>query len=308
MPGKSQLTFWYDEPEMNSNFKPGVLGEYYMPFYTKAKYNGDYDEKGIPLLDYHGRIGKQYNPIAISQYGLGSYNLHHRTNNGNYRESFIKTADWLVNNLENNSLGIKVWNHHFDWEYRQTLKAPWYSGLAQGQGISVLVRAWRMNKNDKYKKAAQSAFESMTKLVSDGGVLVKDTDGNAWIEEYIVDPPTHILNGFIWALWGVYDYMLAFNDKEARKLFDQGVVTLKKNLSSYDTGFWSLYELSGTKMRMLASPFYHRLHITQLKVMYKLTEEKIFQDYAFQWAAYSRSFLKRTYALIHKSIFKIFYY
>jgi hypothetical protein len=148
----------------------------------------------------------------------------------------------------------------------------------------------------------------MTKFVSDGGVLVNDTDGSTWIEEYIVDPATHILNGFIWALWGVYDYMLAFNDKEARKLFDQGVDTLKKNLPRYDTGFWSLYELSGTKMRMLASPFYHRLHITQLKVMYKLTEEKIFQDYAFKWAGYSRSFLKRTYALIHKGIFKVLYY
>ena len=36
-----------------------------------------------------------------------------------------------------------------------------------------------------------------------GGVIFEDKKKDFWIEEYIVHPPTHILNGFIWALFGV---------------------------------------------------------------------------------------------------------
>ena len=38
-----------------------------------------HDADGIPLLDYHGNIGLQYNPIAIAQWGLGNFNLFLRS-------------------------------------------------------------------------------------------------------------------------------------------------------------------------------------------------------------------------------------
>ena len=44
---KSHLTFWHDEPDVNGNFEPDKLGEYYMPFFSKADYKGHYDKKGI---------------------------------------------------------------------------------------------------------------------------------------------------------------------------------------------------------------------------------------------------------------------
>jgi hypothetical protein len=69
--GNSQLSFWHDQPSVNENFTVDELGEYYMPFLEKADYAGTFDNKGIPMLDYHGKIGRQYNPIAIAQWGLG---------------------------------------------------------------------------------------------------------------------------------------------------------------------------------------------------------------------------------------------
>ena len=152
---KSHLTFWHGEPQINENFEPGKLGEYYMPFITKANYAGYYDEEGIPMLDYHGVLGLQYNPIAIAQYGLGNYNLYCRTGEESRQSKFLKAADWLVENLEQTLYGTWVWNHHFDWEYRTPLKAPWYSALAQGQGISVLVRAHRVAGKDCYLSTAE---------------------------------------------------------------------------------------------------------------------------------------------------------
>ena len=239
-----------------------------MPFTEKANYKGAYDASGIPQLDYHGRIGLQYNPIAIAQYGLGNYNLWLSTSDPDRRKKFFLVADWLVSNLEQNSHGLSVWNHHFNWEYRDTLQAPWYSGLAQGQGISLLVRAHKESNDSRYLEAAHRAFASFQHSITDGGVAFTDDSGDLWFEEYIVSPPTHILNGFIWALWGVHDYFLATRDESAQELFERGVRTLLHNLGRYDLGFWSLYEQSGTRLPMVASRFYHQLHIVQLRVMY----------------------------------------
>jgi hypothetical protein len=306
--GRSQLTFWHETPEINPRANAARLGEYYMMFREKADYAGYYDATGIPMLDYRGVIGLQYNPIAIAQWGLANYNTFCATGDQARWQKTRNAADWLVANLEQNPHGLWVWNHHFDWDYRDTLKAPWYSGLAQGQGISLLVRAHAQLKEGKYQRAAQQAFVAMTRPIREGGVLFEDAEKNLWIEEYLVDPPTHILNGFMWALWGVYDYALACSDPSAKTIFDRSTQTLLRNLSRFDTGYWSLYEQSGTRLKMLASPFYHRLHIVQLRVMSQLTGDARFVAYADQWEAYAQHRSNRTRALIEKSIFKLLYY
>jgi len=304
----SQLTFWHGTPQVNENVDVGKMGEYYMPFTYKADYKGSFDDKGIPLLNYHGAVGKQHNPIAIAQYALGHYNLFKRTRDKKHLGIFLNQANWLVENLELNSQGLYVWNHHFDWEYRGTLKAPWYSALAQGQGISALVRAYLETKKEKYLHSTRKAFETFKHETKECGVVYTDKNGYVWLEEVIVDPPSHILNGFIWALWGIYDYYLATNDELAFRLFNRCVETLRDNLHKYDTGFWSLYELPGTRVRMLTSYFYHSLHVVQLRVMYKLAGEPVFKDYADRWEGYRKNKLFRLRALAQKSIFKLLYY
>lgn len=306
--GKSHLTFWHETPAENLNASTRELGEYYMLFAEKADYAGAYDPTGVPELDYHGHIGLQYNPIAIAQFGLGNYNLWQRTGDPARRAKFFLIADWLTSNLEQNPHGLFVWNHHFDWEYRDTLKAPWYSALAQGQGLSVLVRAHKESGEARYLEAAKRAFAGFQQPIESGGVAYTDESGDLWFEEYIVSPPTHILNGFIWALWGVYDYFLATHDDSAQQLFSRGIRTLLHNLERYDLGFWSLYEQSGTRLPMVASPFYHHLHIVQLRIMHRLTGEDQFAVVADRWESYSRSRGNRTRALCYKSAFKLCYY
>jgi hypothetical protein len=109
-------------------------------------------------------------------------------------------------------------------------------------------------------------------------------------------------------MWGVYDYFLVTQSQLARDLFEQAVLTLRTNLPHYDLGFWSLYEESNTLLPMVASPFYHRLHLVQLRVMHRITGDKTFARYADKWEAYARSRAKRTRALCYKSAFKLCYY
>ena len=106
----------------------------------------------------------------------------------------------------------------------------------------------------------------------------------------------------------MYDYFLATESSAARNLFAQATLTLRENLARYDLGFWSLYEQSGTTLPMVASPFYHRLHVIQLRIMHRITGDEVFARYADKWEGYACSRAKRTRALCYKSAFKLAYY
>lgn len=301
------LSFWHETPLLNPKAFDGA--QYFMRFQKKADYAGPFDDAGVPLLDYQGDIGRQHNPIAIAQYGLARFNRWSESASGEDEAAWRRVATWLEQSLTANARGLDVWMHHFDWPYRQPLKAPWYSGLAQGNGVSMLVRAAKATGEQHFADAAHRAFAPMSRDVADGGVLVTDGQDRLWIEEYLVEPPSHILNGFIWALWGVYDYAQWTDSGEARQLFDACVQTLDSAMLEYDTGRWSLYEMpvpGGPQMP--ASRYYHTLHIVQLRVLARLTGRQVFGDWADRWQTYLDSPVKRTRALVDKAIFKLRYY
>ncbi len=155
---------------------------------------------------------------------------------------------------------------------------------------------------------AAKTFETFCVSVDDGGVVYSDEAGGTWFEETIVDFPAHILNGFMWAAWGVYDYSLHTGDDRAGNLWQDPVDTLLINLELFDTRYWSLYEQSGKRMNMLTSGFYHSLHIIQLRVMYQLSGKAPFLERAERWGGYSDNAINRRRAQAHKAIFKILYY
>ena len=303
-PSSGPLSFWYERPEINEARRHDER-QYFMRFRGKADYRGPFDACGTPLLDYRGRIGRQYNPIAIAQYGLGRFNRWCDGGNTGDRAAWLAAAQWLASNLQPNAHGVPVWLHHFDWPYRQLLKAPWYSGLAQGSGVSMLVRAALETGDAAFSLAAHRAFQALELPVSQGGVLVTDARGHVWIEEYLVDPPSHILNGFIWALWGVHDYARWSRRTDAAALWDAGIRTLAARLDDFDIGWWSLYEAPNTGQRMLASLYYHRLHAVQLQVLRRMTGIAAFAERAEQFESYARRRSFRARALVEKTWFKL---
>lgn len=312
---KGYLSFWHEKPAVSEGINKNELGPYYQTFEDKANYGGPKDDKGIILFDYFFDIGRQYNPLAVAQYGLGNWNLYLKTKDKKYLEIAKTQADWLVENLEPNpsvSSGqgekLWVWKHKFRWHYKQWLEAGWYSAHSQGTGISLLARLYKETGDKRYFEAARKAFVALNTEIKNGGTRFIDENGNSWLEEYLVNPPTHILNGFLWALWGLYDYWLLTKEEEAKKLFDACVLTLENNLSKYDAGYWSLYDLSKQFLKMLASPFYHSLHIVQLRVMHILTGEEVFKNYSERFDNYTKGWFKRKRAFIYKAIFKLVYF
>jgi hypothetical protein len=303
-PKQGPLSFWHEDPEINEAYRQDPRA-YFMRFRGKANYAGPFDENGIPLLDYRGRIGRQHNPIAIAQYGLARFNRWCESGAGLDRTAWLAASRWLAEGLTPNGHGVPVWLHHFDWPYRQLLRAPWYSGLAQGSGLSMLVRAAAETGEPVFGEAAHRAFVSLERPADEGGVLAIDANGDVWIEEYIVTPPSHILNGFIWALWGVLDYARWSGKHSATALWDSCVKTLRAHVHEFDIGWWSLYETRHAEHRMLASLYYHRLHAVQLRVLHDLTGIDAFADCAARFEVYARQPLLRGRAFVEKAWFKV---
>lgn len=301
------MSFWYERPEINERAFDGAP-DYFMRFAGKARYKGPFDAAGIPVLDYQGDIGRQYNPIAIAQYGLARFNAWSTAEGMADRSAWIAVADWLTLNMRPNAHGIRVWMHDFDWPYKERLRAPWYSGLAQGNGVSLLVRAAAATGDSRYADAAHLAFAPLALAVDRGGVLITDDRGDTWIEEYLVARPSHILNGFIWALWGVHDYAVWSKRPDAAQLWARCVETLRSRLGEFDTGWWSLYEARDEGREMLASRYYHTLHITQLQVMHRLTGLPEFSDCAARFQHYLDRRSNRVRAFASKAIFKLRHY
>ncbi len=311
----SYLSFWHETPAVSEGIAPNEFGPYYMTFADKANYDGPQDADGVILFDYFFDIGRQYNPLAVAQYGLGHFNKYLKLKSDpstalraseHFRIAKIQ-AEWLVKNLEPNDFGVPVWKHKFRWHYKHYLPAGWFSGHSQGTGISLLGRLYQETNDSRYLEAAKQAFIALKTPISHGGVQM-NIGNDTWLEEYLVEPPTHILNGFLWGLWGVWDYYLLVNDPEAKKLWDDCVKTLDQNLHKFDFGFWSKYDLSEQFLPMIASPFYHKLHIVQLRVMHILTKGEIFNRYAQKFEWYQKNWLARNLALALKAIFKIFYF
>ncbi|MEA2216630.1 MAG: hypothetical protein QOK19_2191 [Solirubrobacteraceae bacterium] len=132
------------------------------------------------------------------------------------------------------------------WEYMFRFDGgapPWTSGLSQGTALQVLSRAWQRLKEPAYLTAAQQAV-GIFEQSPPQGVRVP-TKAGANYAEYTYAPSDRILNGFIQAVVGLYDYTSITKDPLGLKLFEAGDAEARAQVPHYDTGYWSLYDQFG---------------------------------------------------------------
>lgn len=176
--------------------------------------------------------------------------------------------------------------------------------MAQGQCASLLLRVHAETGNDALLEAANRALIPFKGDSADGGVLAR-LDGLPFPEEYPTQPPSFVLNGAIFALWGIYDVKTALRSADATELYGKVVETLASNLDRWDTGYWSRYDLFPHRLIAVASWFYHYLHIHQLNALYEITGREEFGSVARRFTFYASSPACRARALTHKALFRI---
>jgi heparosan-N-sulfate-glucuronate 5-epimerase len=190
------------------------------------------------------------------------------------------------------------------WEYSEAvpkydLHPPWHSAMAQGQIASVFVRSHIRHGDEDDARRARAALQP---LLDGGESTVTTTDAGPVLEEAPSVPASHILNGWVYALWGLWDVALALDHADARTLFEQSVSALGELLPRYDTGWWTRYSLYPHRLPDLAKPFYHRLHVDQMQVLHELTRDERFSEAAVRWRSYDTP-SNRSKALAQKLVF-----
>jgi heparosan-N-sulfate-glucuronate 5-epimerase len=299
----SSVKFWHTTIAPVEYEYP-LMEDYYIDFTAKIDYSGPYDSNGIPILDYFGLVGRQYNPCAVAQWGLGAWQSWRRENNSTAEKKFWDAAYWLKENITVINQNQGYWYYKFDFDsYSQ--KAPWASALAQAQGISVLLRAAKISADKaQWADFAKLALNGLITPVENGGLLGR-IDGKEIFEEVVADRPTAILDGMLFAIMGLQDYCYFFpNDKSAASLLARMYKNIEILLPRYDLKYWSRADLYMELPPMPASFFYHRLHIAQLKVLGILTNNMIFLSTSEKWYRYEKNPFFRFKALIKKLIFK----
>ncbi len=132
------------------------------------------------------------------------------------------------------------------WEYMFHFDGgapPWTSGLSQGTALQALARAWSRLKEPAYLTAAQQAL-GIFQTPPPAGVRVQ-TPAGAEYAEYSYAPSDMILNGFIQADVGLYDYTSITKDPLGLRLFEEGDAQARAQTPRYNTGAWSLYDQYG---------------------------------------------------------------
>jgi D-glucuronyl C5-epimerase C-terminus len=133
-----------------------------------------------------------------------------------------------------------AWEYLFKFDGGQP---PWTSGLSQGTAIQVLSRAWARFHEQAYLTAAQQAL-GIFETAPPAGVRVL-TPAGALYAEYSYAPNDRILNGFIQALVGLYEYTAITQDPLGLQLFEAGDAEARALVPGYNTGAWSLYDQFG---------------------------------------------------------------
>jgi hypothetical protein len=196
------------------------------------------------------------------------------------------------------------WVHEFRYPHTFDVRPPWLSGLAQGEGASLLVRVHAATGEERYAEAALRAIEPLARSVFEGGAAVV-LGGVLVPEEYPTEPPSLVLNGIIFGLWGIRDVAVGLRDPDATRSFEAGVDALAENIGRWDRGWWSTYDLFPRRPRNVASMGYHELHTLQLEATNALAPRPALADAAARFAGYSASRVNRARAFAHKAAFRI---
>lgn len=294
--------YWHVREPTGKHIATDTLGGYPIDMRDKAKpYRGE-SRDGFPLRNQNNE-GLQLLPVTVTQMALGHYDCWLEDQSSDRVEIIGKCADWLVDKHGPCPGKMNGWSYGFD-HGRLGIKAPFISAMGQGQGISLLVRAHKLIGDDRYLETAKEAFEPFLHGLDAGGVTAFLPDGDIYFEEYPCQPYSHILNGHIFALWGVHDYAIHLQDDRAKELARAGTETLAKMLPRYDIGYWSRYGLYPHPSPNVASPFYHELHISQLRALHILYGHSVFAEYADRWESQFQSWFKSVRAVYGKVRFK----
>ncbi|MBA3263647.1 MAG: hypothetical protein H0T69_14480 [Thermoleophilaceae bacterium] len=251
------LSISFNQP-LGPRISPDGVRGYYIDMRVKAK-SPSWPSSDIPPLE-------DALQVVVAQWGLGAFEHWLETGREEWLGAARAACDHFVGIQRTSGRLVGGWTHEWAFPHSFHLDPPWVSGMAQGEAASLLVRVHSETGEDALAEAALKGMRPLSVPSADGGVLV-ELEGGPFFEEYPTSPRSMVLNGGIFALWGVRDVAVALGDADAGRLFEAGVDALAAGIGHWDLGYWSRYDLYPHRRVNIASNAYHELHVDQLAAM-----------------------------------------
>ena len=292
----------------NIGEQSNTVDRYYLKFNQKkllkgGSYNFKFDEQGIPIIKGNSSDNDEnyyYNPQAICQFALAVHDEFCNSGCKTQKKYFLTIANWLLDNV-NFLDGIPYWKstekrYNNIYSYDEINKI---SSMSQSRVISVLLRADTLSRSDQYFQMASKAVEAYYITYQAGSFLINNDERLCFEENGMPG----ILNHHIFSMFGLFDYCIACpSDDRANKALIDSIISLKKNLNIYDTGWWSLYDnykVDGIRRFNPATRHYHQIHVSQLLAVYYFTGDKYFLEMSLKFQKYD-TVLNRLKMLFYK--------
>jgi len=239
------------------------------------QYNNQYHS--LAYLNYQKAINLHSGDRSITQdliIGLVYYN-ELIANKKSDKKFLIDLANQLKDKAEysENSM-IFYFNKAYS---RFDLDGRYASGIVQGKAASFFLRCHLLTNEGRYKQWAKNCLISAWKSIDEGGVLRKLDQNQFWVEEYPSSKPSMVLNGFLFYIIGLAEYLSIEDDVELEYQLDECLKSLLTWMPNYRVNKGLLYSMYRWN---LCNVHYTGIMKYQFEHLYQLTENPIFNEYA----------------------------
>lgn len=235
------------------------------------------DDSGVAISQLpHGGTTLYYNPTDVGFWGTNLFDRYMNVQDSLYLNYAFRHRDKLIDLMnEDGYLEYRINYRHYIRIYTD----PWYSGIAQGQALSLFSRLAYYAQDSLSEIMAHKVYETLDphNPISKEVVFV-DNSGYTWIEEYPHDPPDHTFGGFMRAIIGLYDYYcLLKNDEQTARVLSIYLTTVKDNMYRFRNPGGVYYYCLRFKRTY---PDYQQIVVKELNFLTIMTQDSSFSIFA----------------------------
>jgi hypothetical protein len=251
-------------------------------------YNQDQWEKNpIRSFDSLGVLlnKKKYHPVDAGLYALFCYDEYKTTKNEKFKKAFLAQVGFLRDSAKYMNFDCDKVGYPYNFAFHD-LKVPWYSSLAQGLSVSVLIRYYALTKDISILPLIVKVKNFMVYPMQKGGCLYKTPEGYEWFEEYPNSKQeVHNFSGYYMAVIAMGEYSNLFpSDTASFNLYKRTLYGGKMCNKIYDTGS-GIYYNRGDKR--VCAPTYLKWLTIVMAHLYELTNDEFFKYQHEIWATYA---------------------
>lgn len=274
-----EVSDWTLARDIPPPYSDGRTADVYNPMFP-------IDSTGLPYYTRRDTGARADHPVVYAQYGIAALTEYQRTDDPKWLAHAARNAERLTQIRVERGTGW-WYPYNFPWTYySRTLKAPWFSAMAQGQSLSLFTRLAEETGDPRWITAAHRTWESFRQPYSSkapwSSLVIDD---HLYFEEYAgSQPPLLVLNGHVFAMFGLYDYWHYTGNPEVARYFDGGATTVLERMMPLVRvpGGVSYYcvQAEYCQSPLWQNGNYHGIHYWQLDTLARITGDARFTEWA----------------------------